>query len=58
MNNQYISKYSVHETHFSRTDKWPLASFDAENVVTPAQIILSALGVIAVFLALCFLGVL
>lgn len=58
MNNQYISKHSVHETHFSRTDKWPLANFDDEKAVTPAQVSLSALGVIAVFLMLCFLGVL
>lgn len=55
MNNQYLSRYEAGETHFKRTDPFPLASFDDTDDDSLLIKVLACCGLIALFLAIVLL---
>jgi type IV secretory pathway component VirB8 len=52
MNNQYISRYAKHDTHFHRTDKWQLASFAEEEKASPLWIAAGIIGIGAILIGM------
>jgi hypothetical protein len=50
MNNQYISRYSAHQTHFNRTDPFTLASFAEEEQTSCLWIVAAMCGLFVVLL--------
>lgn len=52
--NNYISKFSVYETHFARVDKWANVEWQDNK---PSQLLpaLAALGLIACLVLLMFI---
>lgn len=55
MNNNYISKYAKHDTHFARTDPFKYGYFDEDSNMPVFAKVLAGLGFACFIVALALL---